>query len=183
MPTSPQARRGPAKAAAGTGGRSAALRPSPAASSAEARRRGGELDWSRISNRSSESIARRNALPALSRRAADGAQTRWPQARARHEGTDDDPAGRQPVLELRLRLGHAHRRPRFRILRVIDDFSRECLAATVEAFSGSRNQGARRSPHRRRTRLPWAARRQSCRVDERYGLGRPLSPVGRRPFP
>ena len=36
----------------------------------------GELDWSRTSNRSGESIARRNALPALSRGTPDSAQTR-----------------------------------------------------------------------------------------------------------
>jgi putative transposase len=41
----------------------------------------------------------------------DGAQTRWPQTCARHEGTDGNPAGCQPALEPRLRLGHADRRP------------------------------------------------------------------------
>ena len=60
------------------------------------RRRGGELE---------------EALPALSRGELDGAQARRPQACARHEGTDGDPAGCQSALESRLRLGHADQRP------------------------------------------------------------------------
>src|SRR5690606_9093811 len=77
----PTGRRWPAKAVTGTGGRAPTLRLSPAAPAAEARRRGGELE---------------EALPALSGRAADGAQTRRPQACARHESTDGDTAGCQP---------------------------------------------------------------------------------------
>src|SRR5690606_7861022 len=92
----PTGRRWPAKAVTGTGGRTPTLRLSPAASSAEARRGSGELE---------------EALPALSRGAPDSAQARWPQACARHESADGDPARRQPALEPRLCLGHADRRP------------------------------------------------------------------------
>lgn len=79
------------------------------------------------------------ALPALSRGAADRSQARRPQARFRRQGAADDPAGRQPTLEPRLRCRHLTDGRRFRILCVIDDFSRECLATVADnALSGER---------------------------------------------
>ena len=51
------------------------------------------------------------ALPALSRGTADGAQAWRPQAGAGNTGADGDPAGPQPALVARLRVGHAGQRP------------------------------------------------------------------------
>lgn len=49
------------------------------------------------------------ALSPLSRGAADGTQVRRSQAGLGHQGAAGDTAGRQPALELRLRLRHADR--------------------------------------------------------------------------
>jgi putative transposase len=56
-----------------------------------------------------------------------------------HAGADGCPAGSQPALVARLRVRHPGDGRRFRILCVIDDFSRECLATVVDnLISGDR---------------------------------------------
>ena len=80
------------------------------------------------------------AVPALPGGAAHRAQARRPQAGARHPRADGHPAGS------RTSAGASTSCPtawpdgrRFRVLCVIDDFSRECLAAVVDtSISGQR---------------------------------------------
>jgi hypothetical protein len=69
-----------------------------------ARRRPSELDRSRTSNRSSESIARRMALSHLQGGVADGSQTRRRQAGFGNTGTDGDPGRSEQALVPGLRL-------------------------------------------------------------------------------
>lgn len=65
-------------------------------------------------------------------RAADSAQAGRPQAGAWNPRADGDPAGAEPALVTRFVTGSMARGRRFRVLCVIDDFSRECLAAVVD---------------------------------------------------
>ena len=91
-------------------------------------------------------LLEREALPSLHRGGAVGPATTWSQARDRHADADDDPAGAEPALV-------AGRRPsgsnpwrldgqlsdvlswggRFRVLAVVDDFTREALALVVDS--------------------------------------------------
>jgi len=76
------------------------------------------------------------ALPAVPRGEADGTPARRPQAGLGYAGADDAAAHDQPALVARLRVRHAKRWPAFRILCIVDDFSRECLAAVVDTSLG-----------------------------------------------
>ena len=80
-------------------------------------------------------------LPAaLPRGAAAGAQAWRPQAGPGHAGADDAAAGAEPALVtgLRRRTRFTDGR-RFRILAVVDDFTRECLALVADtSLSGAR---------------------------------------------
>ena len=79
------------------------------------------------------------AVPGLPGGAADGEEAWRPQAGAGHAGADDAAAGTEPMLELGLRVPMLVDGRRFRILVVVDDFTRECLALLVDTpLSGMR---------------------------------------------
>ena len=58
------------------------------------------------------------------------------QARAGDAGTDDVAQRDQSTLVTRLRADALSDGRRFRILCIVDDFSRECLATVVDTFFG-----------------------------------------------
>jgi putative transposase len=61
------------------------------------------------------------------------------ESRRRDAGADGDPAGTQPALELDFVSDALACGRRFRLLNVIDDYSRECLACIVDtSLSGRR---------------------------------------------
>ena len=67
------------------------------------------------------------------------AAPRRPQAGARNTGADGFAARTEPALEPRLRLRQLVDGRRFRVLVVVDDFTRECLALVVDtSLSGLR---------------------------------------------
>src|SRR5438034_2454319 len=61
-----------------------------------------------------------------------GAPPWWPQACFGHEGPDGDPAGAQSALEPGFLSDTLADGRRFRILAVVDDFTRECLALVAD---------------------------------------------------
>ena len=62
-----------------------------------------------------------------------------PQAGCRYTGPDSSPPGRQSALEPRLRIRCIEDGRRFRILTIVDDFTRECLALIADtSLSGLR---------------------------------------------
>ena len=76
---------------------------------------------------------------ALSRGAADGTTTRRAQARDWHQAADGDAAGGRPALEPGLVSDQLTDGRRFRILAVVDDCTRECLALIADtSISGRR---------------------------------------------
>jgi hypothetical protein len=85
------------------------------------------------------------AAAAVPRGEPAGQAPAWPQASDGHPSADDAAAGSEPALEPRLRQRHADQRRRIRILAVVDDFTRECLALVVDtSLSGARRSRARR---------------------------------------
>ena len=93
---------------------------------------------------------------------ATGPPSRRAQARAGHTGADGAAARRQPALVARLRASDALvDGRRFRILAVVDDFTRECLCLVADTSLSGRRVVARA----RRRRSPCAAGRSTCVSD------------------
>ncbi len=95
--------------------------------------------WRFLLKREGKGMNPEEGVPTIPRGAADGAQAWRSQAGARHAGADGDPAGTQPTLVARLRVGLVACGRRFSMLNVIDDYSRECLVCIVDtSLSGRR---------------------------------------------